>query len=200
MRQFLKQCRVYFVYAAFFSLFVNLLMLALPIFMLQLFDRVITSRSEETLLMLSIAALGAFLIHGVLEILRTRLLLGAGIALDGLAGPPVLAGALGNAARPGPNEYAAGLGDVQKVRSFLTGRGIIALFDAPWTPIYLTVIYLFHPLLGILATAGAVAMFGLAVINEKVTRLPLDAMSASQRRASRYIDAGMRNAEVISAL
>jgi len=200
MREFLRQCRVYFVYAGFFSLFANLLMLSLPIYMLQLFDRVMTSRSEETLVMLSIAALGAFAFHGVLDILRSRLLLGAGIALDGLAGPPVLAGALANAARPGSNEFAAGLGDVGTVRSFLTGSGITSLFDAPWMPIYLFVIYVFHPLMGFLATLGAIALFGIAVINERITRGPLDEVSDRSRRAGKYIDAGMRNAEVVSGL
>ena len=90
MREFLKQCRVYFAYAFFFSLFVNLLMLTLPIYMLQIFSRVITSRSEETLLVLTIAALGAFAMHGILEYLRSRLLLGASVALDTLASPKVL--------------------------------------------------------------------------------------------------------------
>lgn len=200
MREFLKQCRVYFVYAGFFSLFVNLLMLALPIYMLQIFDRVITSRAEETLLVLTIAALGAYVMHGFLNLLRGRLLLGAGICLDGIAGPPVLAKALSSAARPGSNENAAGLRDVADVRSFLTGHGIFSLFDTPWTPIFLVVIFLFHPVLGILATAGAVALVIIAIINEKMTRGPFDEMAGRARRASAYIDSGMRNAEVISAL
>ncbi len=200
MRRFLKQCRVYFAYAGFFSLFVNLLMLSLPLYMLQIFDRVITSRSEETLLVLTVAALGAFIMQGFLNVLRGRLLLGSGICLDGLAGPPVLAGALASAARPGSNEYIAGLRDIASVRGFLTGPGIVSLFDAPWTPIFIVVIFIFHPVLGILATVGAITMLVIAVVNEKMTRRPLDEMAGRTRRASAYIDGGMRNAEVISAL
>ena len=200
MRQFLYDCRRYFVYAGLFSLFINVLMLTFPIYMMQLYDRVITSRSEETLIMLTIAALSAFFLHMMLEMLRGRLLLGAGIALDGLAGPPVLSGVLGQAVRPGTNEYISGLRDVATVRSFLTGSGIFALFDSPWAPIYLGVIFLFHVALGVLATFGAATLFLLAYINERVTREPLRAMSRQTRQASYYIDSGMRNAEVISAL
>jgi PrtD family type I secretion system ABC transporter len=200
MEKFLKQCKSYFIHAAFFSLFINLLMLTLPLYMLQVFDRVITSRSGETLLMLTLAAVFAFMAHGALEILRSRLLLGAGIALDALAGPPVLTGVLASAARGGENSYVSGLRDVAIVRAFLTGSGINALFDSPWVPIYLTVIFVFHPVLGVLATLGAATLFVLAYLNEKFTRAPLDEMSRASRRAGRYIDAGIRNAEVVSAL
>jgi PrtD family type I secretion system ABC transporter len=86
------------------------------------------------------------------------------------------------------------------VRTFLTGHAVFALFDAPWVPIYLAVIFMFHETLGIIATVGAVLMFVLAWLNEKLTRSPLDDMQKETRRASRYIDSGLRNAEVAAAL
>ena len=200
MKEFLRQCRAYFIYVAFFSFFINLLMLTLPIYMLQVFDRVITSRSTSTLVVLTIGALFCFLMYTLLENVRKRLLLAAGVALDGLAGPPVLTGVLRAGAKPGTNTYVGGLRDVAVVRSFLTGQGINALFDSPWFPIFLTVIYLFHVVLGIVATLGAVAMFVLTLINEKMTRPALEEMQTQMRRASRYIDDSVRNAEVAAAL
>lgn len=200
MREFLLQCRKYFAYAAFLSLFVNLLMLTLPLFMLQVFDRVITSGSTETLVMLTMAALGAFLVHMGLDGMRSRILLGAGVALDGLTGPTVVNGLMSNGAQPVNNQFTAGLRDVSVIRAFLTGPGIVSLFDAPWAPIYLAIIFVFHPVLGIVATLGAAALFGLGYLNERLTRTPLDLMSGATRRASRYMDAGLRNAEVTNAL
>ncbi len=200
MRKFLVRCRVYFAYAVLFSFFANILMLTLPIYMMQVFDRVISSRSVETLVMLSIMAMGGLFAHMLLELFRSRLLSGAGLALDGMAGPAVVAGVLNVGARPGSNQAVSSLRDVALVRSFLTGQAVFALFDAPWVPIYLGVIFMFHPTLGVIATLGAIALFGLAYINEKLTRTPLEEMQKETRRAGRYIDSGMRNAEVAGAL
>ena len=99
MQHFLQQCRSYFVYAGVFSFFINLLMLTVPIFMLQIFDRVLTSRSQETLILLALFATGALLLHMGLEVMRSRLLLSAGLTLESLAGPQVIAGLLHAAAR-----------------------------------------------------------------------------------------------------
>ncbi len=200
MKEYLQRCRTYFIYAGIFSLFVNMLMLTIPLYMLQVFDRVITSRSLETLLMLTIAAVSALLILMLLDMLRGRLLLGAGVALDELAGPSVITGLLQAGVRPGTNTFTGGLRDVATLRGFLTGSSVISLFDSPWAPIYIVIIFLFHPMLGWVALIGAVILFVLGYINEKVTHEPLDEMSKATRRASTYIDAGLRNAEVINAL
>jgi PrtD family type I secretion system ABC transporter len=200
MLQFLRHCRGYFIHAAFFSLFINMLMLALPLYMLQIFDRVITSRSAETLVMLTIAALFAFFLHMLFELLRKRLLLGAGIALDGLAGPRVLDGVLRNAVRADRNDFLGGMRDVAVLRGFLTGSSITSLFDIPWVPVFIGLIFFFHPLLGFLALSGAIVILLIALLNEKLVRKPLDEMSQETRRAGRYIDAGVRNAEILNAL
>lgn len=86
------------------------------------------------------------------------------------------------------------------LRSFLTGSSIISLFDAPWVPVYIAVVFMFHPLLGWIALAGALVLLILGYINEKLTREPLNEMTTATRRASHYIDTGLRNAEVINAL
>ena len=197
MRDLVSRLRPYFAYAALFSLAINLLMLAAPLYMLQVFDRVISSRSQETLLALTAAALAALGAMALLDVVRSRLLAYAGMALDRSLGPRVLEGVLG---RVSAVNFAPGLRDVNTLRGFLGGSGVLALFDAPWLPVFLLIIFLFHPLLGAIALAGSLLMCLLAYLNERLARPPLERAQAEGRRASRYIDAAVRNAEVIGAL
>src|SRR4051812_13246915 len=155
MRELVSRLRPYFAYAAFFSLVINLLMLAAPLYMLQVFDRVISSRSEETLFALTVAAVAALAAMALLDVVRARLLAAAGMALDRMVGPRVLEGLLG---RLSPADYAPGLRDVNALRSFLGGSGVLSLFDAPWLPIFLLIIFLFHPLMGAIALGGSLLM------------------------------------------
>ncbi|MGH6691839.1 MAG: type I secretion system permease/ATPase, partial [Gammaproteobacteria bacterium] len=200
MREFAGRFRPFFLSAAFFSLLINLLMLVPALFMLQVFDRVVTSRSRETLVMLAVLAVGALLFMAFLDVIRTRLLTRAGVALEKLLGPKVLADMVRRGASPGPKDAQHGLRDVAAVRAFLTGPGIVALFDAPWVPIFVAIIYLFHPLLGAIALAGAVVLFGLAYVNEKLSRKPLESMQMESRKAGRFADQSVSNAEVARAL
>jgi PrtD family type I secretion system ABC transporter len=197
MRQLVARFRPFFLYAGLFSLAINLLLLVPPLYMLQVFDRVITSRSEETLLALSLAAVLGLGLMACLDVLRSRLLAAAGIALDRMLGPRVLDGLLSRVKSAG---FVHGLRDVNTLRGFFTGNGVLAIFDTPWLPLFLLIIFLFHPLLGAIALAGGVAMWLLAFLNERFARLPLERVQAEGRRASRFIDASMRNAEVMSAL
>jgi PrtD family type I secretion system ABC transporter len=200
VREFILRFKPFFVHAGLFSLVINLLMLVPPLYMLQVFDRVISSRHEETLVLLSIAAVAALLMMAFLDILRARLLGSAGIALDRALGPRVLDGLLAQTARLSGAGYLNGLRDVNALRTFLTGNGIFALFDAPWLPIFLLVIFLFHPLLGCVAVAGAALMIVLAFFNERTAREPLSRVQGEAKRAGRFIDASVRNAEGVSAL
>ncbi len=199
MRELLARFRPFFFYAGLFSFFINLLLLVPVLYMLQIFDRVIASRSDETLVVLTIGAVMALLIGMVLELLRGRLLATAGIAIEKRIGPSVLSGLLMNARRPGGAEYVSGLRDVNTLRTFLTGTGIFALFDAPWLPIYIVVIFLFHPVLGLIAALGSAILLSLAYLNEKLTRKPLEDLQAEGRKAGRFIDLSLRNAEVVGA-
>jgi PrtD family type I secretion system ABC transporter len=200
VRDLLFRFRPYFLYAGLFSLAINLLLLVPPLYMLQVFDRVLASRSVETLVVLTVAAIVALLVMAVLDVLRARLLGAVGAALDRGLGPRVLDGLLAHTARLSGGAYLNGLRDVNTLRTFLGGAGLMALFDAPWLPIFLLVIFLFHPLLGIVALVGAIAMLLLAVLNERLTRKPLERSQAEARRAGRFIDANVRNAEVVNAL
>ncbi len=200
MFQLILRFRAFFFYAAVFSFFINILLLVPTLYMLQVFDRVLTSRSDETLVLLTFATVGALVVMMLLDLLRTRLLLSAGVAMADLLGPRVLAQLLGAAWLPSGNDYVHGLRDVNTLRAFLTGTGILALFDAPWLPVYLVVIFLFHPLLGAVATAGAVLLLLLAVLSERMTRKPLEALQVEGRKAARFVDSSLRNAEVVGGL
>lgn len=200
MREFLAKCRVHFLYAGGFSFFINILALASPLYMLQIFDRVFSSRSGETLLMLSIATTVALLTLMALEIVRSRLLLLAGVVLDRSLGPKVLSGLLDEAVRPGGGNYVHGLRDVGILRGYLSGNGILALADVPWAPLFMVIIFIFHPLLGVIALLGAGALFAMAWLNEKITRHPQEDLTTRSRQAGRFIDTALRNAEVVRAL
>lgn len=200
MREFIHQCQRQLFYAGLFSGCVNLLLLTASFYMLQVFDRVFSSRSLETLLMLTLAALVALLVMMALDIFRTRLLLASGLMLNQALGPRVLRGLLNAASEGGDTDYAMGMRDVAVVRNFFSGSGVVALFDAPWVPIYLAVIFLFHPLLGWFAVLFAAVLFAVAWGNEKLTRPTTEEMQRRARVASRYVDGGIRNAEAIRAL
>jgi len=200
VRDLVSRFRPLFVYAGLFSLVINLLLLVPPLYMLQVFDRVLASRSGETLFVLTVAAVAALGVMALLDVLRARLLAVAGAALDRGLGPRVLDGLIAQTARLSGAAHLNGLRDVNTLRGFLGGTGLMTLFDAPWLPFFLLVIFLFHPLLGAIALAGALLMLLLAWLNERFTREPLERAQAEARRAARFIDANVRNAEVVSAL
>ncbi|NOT13988.1 MAG: type I secretion system permease/ATPase [Methylotenera sp.] len=200
MQGFFKAFKSHFFFAALFSFFDNMLMLAMPIYMMQLFDRVMTSRSNETLVMLSLAAVGALLVMWVLEMLRARLLGAASLLMDQSLGGKVVSGLIKSAARLGARDYAQGLRDVAVLRGFLTGNSIFALFDTPWAIFFIVIIFIFHPLMGFIALGGAVLLLLVAVLNEKVTHKPLHDAGLASRKSSRFIDISIRNSEVVSAM
>jgi len=135
-----------------------------------------------------------------LDALRARLLAACGVALERKLGPLVLDGLIAQTARLSGADYLNGLRDVTTIRTFLTGTGIFAVFDAPWLPIFLLLIFVFHPALGAVATAGTLAMIAIAITNERMTRGPLVRVQEEARRGSRFVDATSRNAELVSAL
>jgi len=200
MQKVLAGLRPYVLFAGFFSLVMNLLLLAPPLYMLQVFDRVLTSRSNETLVALTLACGIALAAMAALDLVRAYLLAAMGRAIDRMVGAKVIDSLLGSAARLGAAQHAYALRDVSALRSFFSGAGMLALFDAPWLPFFLLVIALFHPLLGLIALIGALAMLTLAYLNERLTHRPVERAQAEGRKASRFIDTAVRNAEVVHAL
>ena len=156
MRDLVSRFRPYFLYAGLFSLAINLLLLVPPLYMLQVFDRVLASRSVETLVVLTRGGdRGAAGDGAARRAARAPARARRARRSTAASGPRVLDGLLAQTARLSGAAYLNGLRDVNTLRTFLGGAGLMALFDAPWLPIFLLVIFLFHPLLGVVALVGA---------------------------------------------
>jgi ATP-binding cassette subfamily C exporter for protease/lipase len=193
-----RQVRAQFLPLGIISFAVNLLLLVSSIYLLQVFDRVLSSGSLDTLIWLTVAAVVATGTYGVLEYARRRYLSRMGAWLDTeLAGPVIRRGV---DARLSGAPRQAGLSDVQELRSFLSGDAILAFLDAPWMPVFIFVIWLMHPVLGWLAAIGAGVLFVIAIINDLLTRKLFQktraALRDNQRSAQLYVD----NAETVRPL
>jgi len=200
MKNFFKNWRPYITYGAFFSMFINILQLTFPIYMLQIYDRVLSSYSMPTLYVLTLAAIICLIVMAMLEFVRSRLLVRCGVAIDEALSRDVLDNVIKQSAMLGMKPGQATLRDVNLVRNFFGGNAIFTLFDIPWTPIFLAVIYFLHPLLGIVATTGAVLLVILAIINEKVTRKPLDAANTVNGFSMKFVETARRNARSVQSM
>jgi len=183
-----------------FSFFINLLMLTAPLYMLQVYDRVLTSRSVETLVALTVLAAAMLLVMGLLEFVRSRVLVRTSARIDRQLSPRVFRAIFRQSLIEPNTNRAQAFRDADTVRQFLTGPGPFAFFDAPWMPLYLIVIFLFHPVLGYVALAGAVLLFVLAILNEVLTRKPLQQASLEISTANALAATGLRNADAIGAM
>jgi len=201
LRDAMARCRAHFISVAVFSVFVNVLMLTGPLFMLQIYDRVLSSRSEETLVALLMLVTGLFAMMGVLEFVRGRVLARAGARFQSLLDNRVMTAVLRRSVAPGerarPNTAAR---DLEAVRQLLSGPAPFALFDMPWAPIFIGVIFIFHSLLGWLSVAGAIVLVALTVMNQIRSREP---SAESQRASSESENLGealRQNAEAVQGL
>ena len=186
--------------AGLFSMFINLLGLVPSIYMLQVYDRVLQSRNVTTLVMLTVIMLGFYVMLGMLELARSKLLIRIGAQLDmKLNNRVFIASFESNLKRAGGNAGQA-LGDLTNVRQFLTGNGLFAFFDAPWAPIYLIVIFIFNPWLGVFSLCASLILFSLAWATELATRKPLAEATQVAASANSYATNNLRNAEVIEAM
>jgi PrtD family type I secretion system ABC transporter len=183
--------------AAAVSLVLNLALLAPALYMLQVFDRVFASRSTETLVMLSLLAALALGLAYFMDTVRAGALAWASRALDRQLSPAALGNVLREAAGPAGRADNDVLRDIAALRSFLGGQGIHALFDAPWVPLYVAVIALMHPLLGVTAAIGAGMLAATALMTEKLTHHAVREVVARSRAATQHAEALARNAEVI---
>jgi len=199
LHKILAKYRSSFLMLWVFSFFFNLLVLSLPLYMLGVFTNVLTSRSEDTLVLLTIAAIIALVMQGVLDFIRSRLLIRVGVTLDAELTPQVLEAIIRHAAGSAQRN-AQRLRDAVELRSFLTGSSIFTLFDAPFVPFYVLVIYLMHPTLGIIALIGSLVLVVIAVANELMTRAPIESALKSNRYAQRRVDEFVRNADAIEAM
>jgi len=185
---------------AVFSLFSNMLLLAPAIYMLQVYDRVLNSRSQETLVMLTIVLLGLLLVQGGLEKIRSRLLVRVGTVVETRLRDIVLTQQFGHAVGTDGRTEHAGVRDLRELRGFLGGPALVALLDSPWVPFYVVVIYLLHPVLGAIALGAAIFLFALAYANDVITRAPLKASADAGGRYNNDVNNALRNVDSIEAM
>lgn len=201
MAQVLYEGRKGLIAVGVFSCAINVLMLTGSFFMLQVYDRVIPSRSMPTLLGLYAFIVVLYSFHGVFDAIRGRLLVRIGLSLDErlrrqayetVVRLPLMSAAKSDGLQP--------VRDLDQIRSFLSSVGPTALFDLPWMPLYLLLCFAFHVWIGVTATIGAVLLVSLTLLTEKFTRDPMKAASASGAARLGSLEAGRRNAEVLRAM
>ncbi|WJM94433.1 type I secretion system permease/ATPase [Pseudomonas defluvii] len=185
---------------ALFSGVINLLMLVPSIYMMQVFDRVLTSRNETTLLMLSLILLGFFALSCALEWVRGQVMIKMSAGLDTQLGERVFDAAFERSLKEHSANPAQVLSDLNSIRQFVTGPALIAIFDAPWLPIYIIATFLFHPWLGVFTVVGSLILAGLAVWNELTTRKSMSEANRLSVSSSSYVNSTLQNAEVIQAM
>ena len=193
----LKACRSHFLWAAVFSALVNLLYLTPTLYMMQVYDRVVPTGGLTTLVLVTVVAVFALAALAGLDWLRGRLMLRAGLRLDRMLSGKVLARVVDLQAKS-PNTQA--LREFDNVRGAIGGQGMLALFDAPWTPIYLACCFLLHPAIGFLTLIGGLVLFSLAWLNERDTRPRLSKAIQSQNHAYSAQEAVAGQSEVVRAL
>jgi ATP-binding cassette, subfamily C, bacterial len=184
-----------------FSVFVNLLMLTGPLYMLQVYDRVLGSRSEATLLALTLLIAVLFAIMGVLDHARSRLAARVGATVQSRLDDRVFRAGLARAVATGERARpASGLKDLEAVQRFLASPVVFAVFDMPWTPLFIAAIFLFHPWLGWLAVAGGLMLVALAALNQWRTRGPEAEAAAASLVGDAYAETVRQEAETVRAL
>ena len=195
----LSSQRVAFAQLWLFSAVFNLLVLTVPLYMLGVFSNVLTSRSRDTLVLLTAGAGIALLLQAAVDLVRARLLARAGMALDARLSPLVLAASIRDAAghpgRPGP-----GLKDAAELRAFLSSQAIFTLFDAPFMPLYLLALFALHPALSLLAAAGSAALLLIAVLNEVANRRAVTEAMRANRRSQARADELVRQADTVATM
>jgi ATP-binding cassette, subfamily C, bacterial len=182
-----------------FSTVVNILVLALPIYLFQMSDRVLTSRSLDTLVMLTIVVLGAIAAHVLLDMMRRFILTRVAVDFEATLGAPLLSAAA-KASQSGSSKEFQILADLQQIRNFLIGPVLLTMLDAPVAPIYLLAVFMINPDLGYIVLGSAMILFVLALINQRLTAVAFARANAFSSRANLQADAMARNAQVINAM
>ncbi|WP_269901127.1 type I secretion system permease/ATPase [Paenalcaligenes faecalis] len=183
-----------------FSCVINFLGLTPALFMLQVYDRVLSSSNETTLLMLVLLAGGLYLIAALLEFARSRVLIRVGNKLDMTLNQRVFTAAFERNLRQSGGNPSQALNDLTTIRQFMTGNSLFAFIDTPWTPIYMGVAFLVHPVLGFVMLGGSIVLIVLAYFNSISTQKPLADANRASLAASHFADNHLRNAEVIESM
>ncbi|TWG89836.1 ATP-binding cassette subfamily C protein/ATP-binding cassette subfamily C exporter for protease/lipase/ATP-binding cassette subfamily C protein EexD [Mesorhizobium sp. J18] len=196
----IKSLRLHFAIVGIFSSAINLLYLSSPLYLMQVYNRVLVSESIPTLVLLTLILVIALAVMAVLDAARTQILIRCGILLDQKLSGRLFSALVQKSSRQGFSLGAQPLRELDEFRTFITGPGIYFAFDLPWIPLYLGLLYFIHPVLGVVATIGAILLLGLAFLNEFVTRKPIENAQGSARRAFTFTENIMQHADVIRAM
>jgi ATP-binding cassette subfamily C protein len=197
----LKDCRRAFWSVALFSAVVNMLMLAGPLYMLQVYDRVLASHSVSTLIALSALLCGAFAFQAFMDLIRNRVVTRSAGFLDEHLSAVVLTATIRlSAASRQVGEMHEPVRDLDQVRTFLTGQGPIAIVDLPWIPVFLLICGLIHPWLGMLSLVGGIMLASATLLTERASRTPGRELNRSSRARSIMVEANRRNSETTAAM
>jgi len=183
-----------------FSLVSNLLYLALPIYTYQVYGRIMVSQNQATLWVLTLVVLFVFVVSSAIDDLRARILINYGVALDQRVSGRVFTALFDAAVRGDPGARAQALRDLDQFRQALTGIAAAAFFDVPWIPLFLIVLFLIDPLVGIVTVAGAVLLVVLAIAQARATQSALKDANEAALRSYGFTDAALRNGEVVRAM
>lgn len=201
MRAVFRKARTALLSAAFFSGIINILMLTGSVFMMQVYDRVLSSRSIPTLVALASVTIALYAFTGLLEFIRTRMMSRFGRLADSELRLPVFNRMVEEASRRSPGSGGTqAMRDLDSIRQFLSGPGPFSLFDMPWVPVYVAVCYLLHPVLGWVAIGAALIMFTLALLNEWASRLGTQATARAAVRSHVMAEEAHQVADVLRAL
>ena len=177
----------------------NLLVLAIPIYLFQISDRVLTSRSLDTLIMLTIVIGSAVVLQAVFDAVRRFILMRTAVEVAVRLGAPVLSAAAQSSLHDNGRQYQT-LGDLQQLRGFLTSGTLISFLDVPFAPLFILAIFLVHPHLGMIVVITAMVLMVVALINQKMTAKPFAQANMAQARANMHLDSMTRNSQIINAL
>ncbi len=201
LQEALKLCKGAFIAAAGFSMVINLMMLTPTIYMLQLYDRVLSSRSESTLVMMTLIVIAIYLTQGALEWVRSQLLVRVSARLETLLNKRLYKVAYKQSLYSGGQMASSQpLDDLTSLRQFLTGNGLFAFFDAPWMPFYIAVMFIFHPTYGWTAVFSIIILTILAIVNEKMTSKILAEANSLAISGRVLLNKNLKNAEVVESM
>jgi len=199
MKRGIRAVRVNLGLVFIMTLATNILILAIPIYLFQISDRVMTSRSVDTLIMLTLVIVGAVVLQAALDAIRRFILMRSAVELAAQLGAPILSAAAHASLAGNGREYQT-LGDLQQLRGFLTSGTLLSFLDVPFAPLFMLAIFLVHPDQGMIVVVTGLALALIALINQKVTHEPFARATAAQSRANLHLDSMTRNSQVINAM
>ena len=180
-------------FAGLFSLVTNLLYLVLPLYTMQIYNRVLSSQSEATLYVVSIGAVGAFLVSGLVDHFRARVLINYGVVFDQRVAGPLFATLFEAVVRRDAPARSQAMRDLDSLRQTLTGSAVGVMFDLPWIPVFLGVLFMIDPIISVVTLLGGLLLFGLALLQDRGSRAPLRAANDAALQSYAFTEATLRN-------